>query len=180
VELDTAAGKAQSVKSELAALRRQARQTSTKSAWNKRERQKMHQDTSANTAFVEACNAVKSSYREAESKNREEREAESKDREGREAKSKDREGREAKSKDREAELNPRAFYKDVKALKKLRKEGIYNESEFEAKLQQLKKKHEKASGNEVEQQVKKRKTKPSIEEGSEDEHVIDGGGDVGE
>ena len=38
VELDAAAGKAQSVKSELAALRRQARETSTKSAWNKRER----------------------------------------------------------------------------------------------------------------------------------------------
>lgn len=56
-----------------------------------------------------------------------------------------------------SDFNPRAFYKDVKSLKKLRKEGIYNNSEFEAKLQHLKIKHEAGSGSKVEQQAKKRK-----------------------
>jgi len=72
---------------------------------------------------VDACNAVKSSYHE-------------------------------------ADFNPRAFYKDVKSLKKPRKERIFNESEFEAKLQQLKNKNEVGSGNKVEQQAMKRETRP--------------------
>jgi hypothetical protein len=82
----------------------------------------MHQESSANAAFVDACNAVKSSYHE-------------------------------------ADFNPRAFYKDVKSLKKLRKERIFNESEFEAKLQQLKNENEVSSGNKVEQQATKRETR---------------------
>jgi hypothetical protein len=140
VEVDVAPVKPRSVSSDLVALRQNARKASTKAQGNKFERQKRHEESSADRAFMDACNAVKSSYRD-------------------------------------SEFNPRAFYKDVKSLKKLKKEGIYSESQYQAKLLILKNRHEAGLGNKVKQQATKKTTSAaksvsaSAEEDSQDEEA---------